>query len=96
MPIAEVIGVCDFNEIRAVDKDIEELLPERKQGSVRLPGKEEDGVIRRTMREVFGARCNGLQNLKILRRVVGSSRVRHFGLPAKSEEVAVVEEKQTC
>jgi len=27
---------------------------------------------------------------------VGSSRVRHFGLPAKSEEVAVVEEKQTC
>ena len=61
-----------------------------------MPGKEEDGVIWRTTREVFSARCNGLENLKILCRVVGSSRVGHFGLPVKSEEVAVVEVKQMC
>ena len=61
LPLAEVIGVRDFSEIRAISKNIEKLLPERKQGAICLPDEEEGSIIWRAMRGAVSARCGHLR-----------------------------------
>ena len=82
-PLTEVIGVCDFSKIRAISKNIEKLLPERKQGAIYLPGEVEGSIIQRVMRGAVSAWCGHPENSQVSHRGVGFTR--HLRLCTSSE-----------